>query len=107
MPGIRELLGVIIILGALAGAAPVFAQTGGLTGSAKDEKGNVLVDYPILIERQDIKGTYKTKTNKKGEYVYVGFAIGNYKITLHDPSGRPVFYISKHVGLGDPTEVSF
>ena len=32
---------------------------------------------------------------------------GNYKITLLDPSGKQVLYISHHIGLGDPTEVDF
>ncbi|MGH9470759.1 MAG: tetratricopeptide repeat protein, partial [Terriglobia bacterium] len=54
-----------------------------------------------------IKGTYKTKTNKKGNYVYIGLPIGNYKVILEDPQGHQLFYVEKHVGLGDPTEVDF
>lgn len=104
---LRRVLGLVVVLAAIAGSPPVFAQTGGLTGNAKDEKGNILAGYPIVIERQDIKGTYKTKTDKHGNYVYVGLPIGNYKVTLTDPNGRQIFYVSKHVGMGDPTEVSF
>lgn len=91
----------------LAGAAPVFAQTGGLTGVCKGEKGEPLVGNPIIIERQEVKGTYKTKTNKKGEYIYIGLPIGNYKVTLQDPGGRDLFFLSTHVGMGDPTELNF
>src|SRR5881296_2964925 len=87
--------------------APVFAQTGGITGKAMDDKGNILVGYPIIIERQDIKGVYKTKTDKHGNYVYVGLPLGNYKVTLQDPNGRPIFNVSKHVSFGDPTEINF
>lgn len=96
-----------LALGALVATAPVFAQTGGLTGKCTDENGQVLAGYTILVERTDIKWANKTKTNKKGEYTYIGLAPSNYKITLIDPSGRTVFYISHHVGIGDPTQVDF
>lgn len=104
---VEKLLRLAIVFAGLASAVPVFAQTGGLTGKATDDKGNIVVGYPIIIERQEIKGTYKTKTDKHGNYVYVGLPIGNYKITLKDSNGRTLFYITKHVGMGDPTEVNF
>ncbi len=101
-------MAVGLSLAVFAAPAPSRAQTGGLTGSVKDEKGNTLVGYQVLIERQEIKGNYHTKTDKKGNYVYVGLPIGNYKISLVDPNGRTVFFFNnKHVGLGDPTEVDF
>ena len=48
-----------------------------------------------------------TKTNKKGEYTYIGLAPAIYKITLISPTGKQIFHISKHIELGDPTEVNF
>jgi len=84
-----------------------FGQTGGLTGKATIQDGTPCVKCPVIIERLDIKGNYPTKTDKKGNYVYVGLPIGQYKITLKDPNGRTLFYITHHVGLGDPTEVNF
>ena len=107
LSGMRKMLGLAVLLVAFASATTVFAQTGGLTGTAKDEKGEILAGYWIIIERQDVKGTYKVKTNKKGEYVYIGLPIGNYKVSLQDPNGRTLFFVSQHVGLGDPTEVIF
>lgn len=104
---VEKLLRLAIVFAGLASSLPVFAQTGGLTGKATDDKGNIVVGYPLIIERQEIKGTYKTKTDKHGNYVYVGLPIGNYKITLQDSNGRTLFYITKHVGMGDPTEVNF
>ncbi len=95
------------VLACALGVTPVFAQTGGLTGHAKDEKGNAYIGYPILSERQDVRGVYKTKTDKHGGYVYIGLPIGNYKVTLQDQNGRTIYYIGKHVGMGDPTEVNF
>ncbi|MBI1941740.1 MAG: tetratricopeptide repeat protein [Acidobacteria bacterium] len=104
---LRRVVGFLIVLGALTGVAPLLAQTGGLTGKALDETGNPLVGYPVIIERQDIKGTYKTKTNKKGEYIYIGLPIGNYKVSLQDPQGRVLFFFTARVGLGEPTPMDF
>ena len=100
-------MGWVVAMALFLSVVPAFAQTGGLTGVAKGEKGDVLVGYPIIIERQDVKGTYKTKTNKKGEYIYIGLPIGNYKVSLQDPNGRELFFVQTRVGLGDPTPLDF
>lgn len=101
-------LGLTAVLVVFASAASVFAQTGGLTGTVKDENGNHVVGYPIIIERLEIKGTYKTKTDKRGTYVYIGLSVGNYKVTLQDPAGRTLYSFNNvHVGLGDATTLDF
>jgi tetratricopeptide (TPR) repeat protein len=104
---IRKWMGWAIVAGVLGSATLVMAQTGGVTGTAKGTDGKKLAGYPIIISRMDIKSTYKTKTNKKGSYVYIGLPIGDYKVTLEDPSGRALTYVEKHVGMGDPTPVDF
>jgi tetratricopeptide (TPR) repeat protein len=101
------MIGVAVIGAALLTCVPVFAQTGGLTGKCTGQDGAVLAGYTIQIERVEIKWVSKVKTNKKGEYTYIGLAPGNYKLTLLDPSGKAMFNITNHVGLGDPTEVNF
>lgn len=104
----RKWLGIAFALAiAATTAVPLMAQTGGVTGTAKGTDGKNLAGYPILIERQEIKGTYKTKTNKHGNYVYIGLPIGTYKVILEDPTGHQLTYVTKHVGLGDPTEIDF
>lgn len=103
----KRILGAAAVLIALCCATPAWAQTGGLTGNCKGEKGEVLVGYPVIIERQDIRAQYKTKTDKHGEFIYIGLSPGDYKITLNDPNGHTLFYINHHVGIGDPTEVDF
>ena len=103
----RKVVGFLVVLGALAGVAPLMAQTGGLTGKATAEDGSPLVGYTVLIERQDIRGEYHVTTNKKGEYIHVGLPIGSYKVSLKSPDGRVLWYFNTHVGLGDPTKMDF
>jgi len=103
----RKILGAVFAFVALGMVMPAYAQTGGLEGKAIQGDGQPCVKCMVLIERMDIKGTYKTKTDKKGDFVYIGLPIGNYKVTLQNPSGENLFYIEKHVGMGDPTNVDF
>ncbi len=104
---ILNLLGTAIAVSAFV-VPTAFAQTGGLIGKCTMQDGTPCVKCLVLIERQEIKGTYKVNTNKKGEYVYVGLPLGNYKVTLHDPNGRPLYNFNGiHVGLGDPTVTDF
>jgi len=100
--------GLAVVVTVFAGVVPAHGQTGGLTGKANLQDGSLCTGCPIIIERQEIKGTYKTKTDKKGKYTYIGLPIGTYKITLQDPSGRTLFYFGgRHIGLGEPIEVDF
>jgi tetratricopeptide (TPR) repeat protein len=97
-----------VVLVLLTTSLPLYAQTGQLTGKCTDEKGNPLVGYILLIDRQEIKGIYKTKTDKKGSYVYIGLPVGPYNITLQSPTGQTVYALGGvRVAMGDPTEQNF
>src|SRR6266404_3128358 len=87
----RKLVVFATLLVAVFGALPLLGQTGGLQGDVVDDKGNPMVGNPVLIERTDIKGTYKAKTDKHGHYIYIGIPIGTYKVTLQDPSGKEIY----------------
>lgn len=102
----RRLVGAVLVAAAAA-AVPLFAQTGGVAGKCTGEDRNPLVGYFVVLERQEIKWTSKTKTNKHGEYIYIGLAPGNYRLTLTNPSGGTVFSLTQHVSMGDPTETNF
>lgn len=104
---VRKLAGLFTFLVALSMAVPGFAQTGGVTGKATKLDGSPCVKCVVLIERQEIHANYKTKTDKKGQYIYIGLPIGMYKIILQDPDGKPLFYIEQKVGMGDPEETDF
>ena len=96
-----------VIVAALALALPGIAQTGGATGKITLQDGSPCVKCTVQLDRLDIKGNYHVNTNKKGEFVYVGLPIGNYKISFLDPDGKPLYFFNnKHIGMGDPTDCS-
>ena len=100
--------GVATVLVVMAGAVPARAQTGGIEGTVTLQDGTKCVGCIVLIERQEVKGNYKGKTDKHGKYIYIGLPIGTYKVTLQDTGGRTLFFFgNKHLGLGDPTTVDF
>jgi tetratricopeptide (TPR) repeat protein len=100
-------MGVAIVFAALWIGVPAFAQTGGLTGKCWTKDNAPLAGYTIQIERVEINWHSKTKTNKKGEFVYIGLAPGQYKLSLMGPDGKVMYYQKTQVGIGDPTEVNF
>jgi tetratricopeptide (TPR) repeat protein len=103
----RRALGVAIVFITFFTCAPVFAQTGGLTGKCTGKGGVPLAGYWLIVERTEMKWSSKVKTNKKGEYTYIGLAPGQYKVTLLGPDGKPMYYQGQKVGIGDPTELNF
>jgi tetratricopeptide (TPR) repeat protein len=103
----RRLVGLAVVVAAFAFTVSTFAQTGGATGKCTGEDGKPLVGYTIQVDRTEMKWSQHTKTNKKGEFTYIGLAPGQYKITLLDPNGKQVFFMTRHIGLGDPTVVDF
>ena len=104
----RRMMGAAIFFAAILTCIPAFAQTGGLTGKCTGQGGTPLASYQIQIERTEIKWSSHVKTNKKGEYTYIGLAPGDYKVTLMKEDGRtPWYFVTKRVGIGDPTVVDF
>jgi len=97
------MIGVALVLGSV----PAWAQTGGVEGKCTGEDGQPLVGYTILLERQDVKGTYKTKTNKKGEYMHIGLPMGPYKVSLQSPAGQTLFFFNSHVKYQENTTLDF
>ena len=89
----------------LAGA--VMAQTSQIEGVVKGEDGQGLQNALIKIERKDIKGNYKVKTRKKGDYLHAGLPLGTYKIIL-EVDGKDVDTVDNvRTRLGEPSVVNF
>lgn len=103
----RRMMGVAIVFATFLTCLPVFAQiTGGLMGKCTGQGGAPLAGYVIRIDRQDVHWSNKTKTNKKGEYVYIGLQAGQYRVTIVGPDGKDLYSEDHRVGIGDPTEVN-
>ena len=78
------------------------STTTSISGQATDRYGEPIRGGLILIERFDIKGSYKTKTNKKGHFVYIGLPRGAYEVTL-EVNGKVLGVAPFNVRLGDPS----
>jgi tetratricopeptide (TPR) repeat protein len=89
----------------LAGAA--FAQTSAIEGNVKGDDGKPIKDAIVKIERKDIKGNYKTKSDKKGHYLHVGLPLGVYKVTVEVDGKERDMMDNVRTRLGDPTVVDF
>ena len=86
-------------------AQPSQAQTGAVSGRVVDGADKPLEKAVVVIEFTDgINRRYEVKTNKKGEFIQIGLAPGNYKITAkYENLGEQSQTV--RVRLGDPTKV--
>ncbi len=83
------------------------AQVTVISGEVKGEDGKGLKDALIKIERKDIRGNYKVKTNKKGEFYYGGLPLGTYDITC-EVDGKDVDKVSGiRTTIGEARIVNF
>ncbi|HZH31516.1 MAG TPA: carboxypeptidase regulatory-like domain-containing protein [Pyrinomonadaceae bacterium] len=84
----------VLLLAACAAttAAQQVAATGKVTLKQADGKEVPVVGATVEIHRIDIKQTLKTKTDKKGEYVYAGLdLVGTYTILVSAPGATPSY----------------
>jgi tetratricopeptide (TPR) repeat protein len=97
------LLAGLFLLTAASGMAQVCAVEGTVTGLDGQPLQGAIVDF----QRQDIKGSYKVKTDKKGHYGHYGLPIGTYnEVLLVD--GKEVDHINNlHTRTGDPQIENF
>jgi len=88
-------------------AGAMFAQTSQIEGVVKGEDGQGLKDALIKIERKDIKGSYKVKTRKKGDYLHAGLPLGTYTVIL-EIGGKDVDKVDNvRTRLGEPSVINF
>jgi hypothetical protein len=102
---LRRLPGLTTITLLFAGAA--FAQTSQIEGTVLGEDGQPLKDALIKIERKDIKGSYKVKTKKKGDYLHAGLPLGTYRVSV-EVDGKELDSVDNvRSRLGEPTVINF
>jgi tetratricopeptide (TPR) repeat protein len=90
-------------------AGSAWAQIAAIEGDVKGPDGQPLKGAVILIERQDMKGTYKgAKTDKKGHYIYNGLPFpGTYTVSVYVEDQKRDQTAGVRTQLGDPVNISF
>ena len=105
MTALKKLAGFAALSLLLAGGA--LAQTSSLEGDVKGPDGKPLKDALIKLERTDIKGAYKVKSDKKGHWFHAGLPLGTYTISC-EVDGKVVDTVKGvRTRLGDPLPVNF
>jgi tetratricopeptide (TPR) repeat protein len=102
---LRNLL--VTVAGLALFAFTAFAQTGSMEGNIEGMDGKPLIGAVVKIDRTDIKGQYKVKTDKKGHYFHAGLPYGTYNVAV-EVDGKDVQF-AQGVALrtgGDPINVS-
>jgi hypothetical protein len=99
-------MGIAIVMGTVLTCSQAFGQTGGLSGKCTGRDGSPLANFTVIIQRLDANWSGKTRTNRKGTYLYIGLAPGQYKITLVAPDHSPMNSVIRDVAPGDFTEAN-
>src|ERR1043166_3958233 len=102
---LRKLMIVVPIIVLFSVAC--WGQTTALEGDVKGPDGKPLQGALVKIDRKDIKGNYKVKTDKKGHYFYGGLPIGTYRVSI-EVDGKEMDAVDNvRTRLGDPTAIPF
>ncbi len=89
-------------------ALPAAAQSRSIRGKVTDEKGQPVADAQITIQGTDIVRTLTTKTNKKGEYMYMlGLQIGTYRVIVRKAGYQPQYKENVRPQLQEEMVVDF
>lgn len=104
----RRVLAICTVLMSLALAAPAAAQsTGMVKGKVVDQANQAVENAKVIVEFLDgINRKYEVKSNKKGEFIQIGLAPGNYRLTA-SKEGVGSQSFDARVRLGAAAEVNF
>ena len=93
--------GVLALAFALAVSAPALAQSI-VKGTVLDEKGQPIEGATVLIEDAGKGRKAETKTNKKGEFLQVGLASGQYNVTASKDKLKQTLKLAVRQGQNPP-----
>ena len=88
----------------LAFSVTAYAQLSPLGGTVvlqKEGKGEPVANALIEVFRTDAKGYYKTQTNKKGEFRFIGVLYGDYVVAASAPNASPTVLGNVKAGQED------
>lgn len=97
---------VLLVFASISAVAQVGELRGTVMLKQADGQKVPLADAQIDVFRTDIKGEYKTKTNKKGEFVFAGIPfVGTYVVAASHPTAAPNFMPGVRAGRGVPVDI--
>ena len=103
---IKLMRSLFLVMAALACASLAYGQTGAIRGKVIGKDGQPLQGALIKIERQQVRGNYKVKSRKKGDFFHAGLPLGIYNVSC-EIDGQIVERMGNvRVGLSDPAEVN-
>jgi tetratricopeptide (TPR) repeat protein len=96
-------LAVILVGLVLSLFTPAMAQGNRkIRGKVIDGKDQPIKDVEVMIQRTDVQGMdYKTKTDKKGEYLYMGIPGGTYRVIFRKVGYRSDFRDNVRPNISD------
>jgi tetratricopeptide (TPR) repeat protein len=98
------ILALILIL--LIGM-PVMAQNRIIKGKVINDKGQPVSGAEIKIQGTDVKREYSVKTDKKGEYFYMGIPYGQYRVVVRAKDYQPDFVQGVQPSISEERVVDF
>lgn len=97
---------ILLVFASISAVAQVGELRGTVMLKQADGQKVPLADAQIDVFRTDIKGEYKTKTNKKGEFVFAGIPfVGTYVVAASHPTASPNFMPGVKAGRGVPVDI--
>ncbi len=98
----RKIVTVAVCLAVLSLLTlPAMAQNRIIRGKVTNEKGEVVSGGEVTITGTDIKREYNVKTDKKGEYFYMGIPTGTYRVVVRAKGYAPDFAQNIRPTIGD------
>lgn len=88
-------------------AASAFAQNRIIKGRVTNEKGEPVQNAQIFIQGTDVKREYTVKTDRKGEYFYMGIPFGVYRVVVRTQGFRPQYQANVRPSIAQESEVNF
>jgi tetratricopeptide (TPR) repeat protein len=95
--------GVLVI----ALALPAIAQNRVVKGKVTNDKDEPVVGAQVLIQGTDVKREYTVKTDKKGEYFYMGIPFGVYRVVVRAQGYQPDYAQGIKPSIAQESDVNF
>jgi tetratricopeptide (TPR) repeat protein len=101
---------IVLALGALlfaVGLLPARSQTVGAQAEGKvTQEGKPLANAPVVFTNTETGKTYKSKTNKNGEFQMLGVPYGSYEVNVLNEKGEKLSSDKTTLGTGNTTNTN-